>query len=345
MNPLVSILVPAFNAGPWIADSIRSALAQTWEPKEIIVVDDGSRDRTLEIAKQFESDVVRVVSQKNRGAAAARNLALSFSKGDYIQWLDADDLLSPDKIARQMEVLRARPNERALASCEFGRFIHNPKRSKFVATALWHDMSPAEFMRRKLGQNLFMQTAVWLVSRELTQKAGPWNTDMLTDDDGEYFGRVLMHSDEIRFVQDAKVYYRASGGGRLSYIGQSSRRLEAQWISMQLQIGYLESLEDNERSRAACVYYLQTWIEYFYPDRPDIVQQMEQAATALGGKLYTPRLPWKYWWIQKTLGWRAAKSARLYLPRVRWNLESQWDRMTFRMQDHVGLRTPEKNNR
>jgi glycosyltransferase involved in cell wall biosynthesis len=87
MRPLVSILIPAYNAERWIADTIRSALAQTWEPKEIIVVDDGSQDRTFTIAQQFASKDVAVVTQRNQGAAAARNKALALSQGDYIQWL------------------------------------------------------------------------------------------------------------------------------------------------------------------------------------------------------------------------------------------------------------------
>src|ERR1041384_5813359 len=106
MKPLVSILIPAYNAGQWLSDTVRSALGQTWEKKEIIIVDDGSKDDTLAIAKGFESDVVRVHTQKNQGAAATRNHAYSLSKGDFIQWLDADDLLSPGKVARQMEVLQ-----------------------------------------------------------------------------------------------------------------------------------------------------------------------------------------------------------------------------------------------
>ncbi len=106
MKALVSILIPAFNAQEWIADTLRSAIAQTWERKEIIVVDDGSTDQTLAIARQFESDFLRVITQKNQGAAAARNLALSLSRGDYLQWLDADDLLAPDKVARQVEECR-----------------------------------------------------------------------------------------------------------------------------------------------------------------------------------------------------------------------------------------------
>jgi len=97
-RPLVSILIPAFNAEEWISDTLSSAIAQTWERKEIIVVDDGSSDQTLTVARRFESQGVRVVPQKNQGAAAARNTALSLSQGDYIQWLDADDLLAPTRL-------------------------------------------------------------------------------------------------------------------------------------------------------------------------------------------------------------------------------------------------------
>src|SRR5277367_2921044 len=98
VQPLVSIVIPAYNAEKWIADTLRSAIAQTWPYKEIIVVDDGSTDRTVEVARRFASKQVVVVSKENHGAAAARNDALRLSQGDYIQWLDADDILAPDKI-------------------------------------------------------------------------------------------------------------------------------------------------------------------------------------------------------------------------------------------------------
>src|SRR5215831_4789209 len=115
-STLVSIIIPAYNAEPWLRDALRSALAQTWEPKEIIVVDDGSTDRTLEIARQFESEHLRVIANKHVGAAATRNKALELAKGDYIQYLDADDVLAPDKIAKQIEALGECPNKRVLVS-------------------------------------------------------------------------------------------------------------------------------------------------------------------------------------------------------------------------------------
>src|ERR1700745_2003056 len=100
MKQLVSILIPAYNAEAWIADTIKSALEQTWSRKEIIVVDDGSTDQTLAVARQFASNEVAVVTHENQGAAATRNHAFSLSQGNYIQWLDADDLLSPDKVEK-----------------------------------------------------------------------------------------------------------------------------------------------------------------------------------------------------------------------------------------------------
>src|SRR3954462_15159876 len=103
MQPLVSVLIPAYNAERWIADTLASALAQTWPRVEIVVVDDGSTDATLAIARRFASPSVEIVSQRNQGAAAARNRALAVSQGDYVQWLDADDLLAPHKLKTQME--------------------------------------------------------------------------------------------------------------------------------------------------------------------------------------------------------------------------------------------------
>ena len=333
MNPLASILIPAYNAQEWIADTLRSAVAQTWPRKEIIVVDDGSTDRTLAIAGQFESDGVRVVTQKNQGAAAARNRAFSLSQGDYIQWLDADDLMAPDKIARQIEALDLGRSKRTLVSSAWGRFMHRYYRAKFSPTPLWGDLSPTEWLLRKMGQNLYMQTATWLVSRELTEAAGPWDTRLSGDDDGEYFCRVLLASDGVRFVPEARVYYRASGSSSLSYVGCSNRKLEAQWISMQLHIGYLRSLEDSDRVRAACVKYLQNWMIFFYLERLDIFKHAEEIARSLGGQLRIPHLSWKYSWIEAAFGWPLAKRAQLLLPNIKWSLARFWDKMLFRLEN------------
>jgi glycosyltransferase involved in cell wall biosynthesis len=329
MSSLVSILIPAYNAERWIADTLRSAIAQTWSPKEIIVVDDGSSDRTLDVARQFESAGVRVVTQKNQGAAAARNKALSISQGDYIQWLDADDLLARDKIAQQMKVAALCESKNTLLSSAWGSFMHRYYRAKFLPTALWCDLSPGEWLLRKMQYNLHMQTATWLTSRELAEAAGPWDTNLAFDDDGEYFCRVISASDSVRFVGSAKVYYRMVGTMRLSYIGQSTKKLEDLWNSMQRHVRYLRSLEESPRVRTACIRYMQNWITYFYPERLDIVEQAEKLARELGGELQAPSLPWKYSWIEMLFGKRVAKRAQLLLPAIRWGFARQCDRILF----------------
>ncbi len=330
MKPLVSILIPAYNAGEWLSDTLRSALAQTWERKEIIVVDDGSKDQTLAVARRFESETVRVYSQKNQGAAATRNRAFSLSQGDYIQWLDADDLLSPGKVALQMEAIERCPSRRTLVSSAWGKFLYRYDRTEFIPTALWNDLAPAEWLMCKMGQNLHMQTATWLVSREMSEAAGPWNTKLLGDDDGEYFCRVLMQSDGVKFVPGARVYYRASGTASLSYIGRSDAKREAQWRSMELHIAYLRSLEDSPRSRAACVQYLQNWLIFFYPERKDIFERAQRVAQELGGEVRVPSLSWKYAWIEALFGWNLARRAQLFAPRLRWGVVRAWDKAMFR---------------
>ena len=332
MEPLVSILIPAYNAQEWIADTLESALAQSWLRKEIIVVDDGSKDQTLAVARRFESSGVRVFTQENQGAAAARNTAFSLSRGEYIQWLDADDLLSPDKIALQVAALGENPNPRTVLSCAWGLFLYRWRRAQFIPTALWCDLSPSEWFLRYMEDDIYMQTATWLVSREVTEAAGPWDTRLLGDDDGEYFSRVLLASDGPLFVPEAKVYYRMSGSSSLSYIGASDKKKNAQWLGMQLKIGYLRSLDDSRRARAACVTYLQNWMVYFYPERLDVFQQASQLASELGGQLNAPRLSWKYSPIKSIFGWRLARKAQAILPRLRWSVYTSWDKVLFRLQ-------------
>jgi glycosyltransferase involved in cell wall biosynthesis len=329
MKPLVSILIPAYNAAEWIADTLESAVAQTWAHKEIIVVDDGSKDETLAIARRWVSRGVTVVPQQNAGAAAARNMALSLSRGDFIQWLDADDLLAPDKIARQMEV-QQHHGPRTLLSAAWGRFMYRPSRAEFIPTPLWADLPPVEWLIRKMAQNLHMQTATWLVSRELTEAAGPWNTRLLGDDDGEYFCRVLLESEAVRFVPESRVYYRMAGPGSLSYIGRSNKKMDAQMHSMRLHIRYLRSLEDSARVRAACLRYLEHWLPFFYFERPDLTADAGRMAAGLGGQLRSPRMSWKYSWMRALFGQTTAVRARVFLPRLKWTLLRSWDKALAR---------------
>jgi len=321
MKPLVSILIPAYNAGKWVADSIHSALAQTWSRKEIIVVDDGSSDDTLRICKSFESGTLKVLTQDNRGASAARNLALSHAQGDYIQWLDADNLLGPDKVSRQFADPAVMENKRLLLSSAWGFFFHRHDQARFVPTALWADLSPVEWVYAKINGNIFMIPESWLVSRELTEVAGPWDERLSLDDDGEYFTRVISHCETTKFDSSALSFYRTGNPGSLSSVAKRpEKKLQSQFLSTSSQIAVLLSMDQSVKTKAACVKFLQDALIYFYPDNMKLVAEAEELARDLGGKLSPPQLSWKYSWIKNVFGWQIAKNVCFSVPAIKTSL-------------------------
>ena len=327
MKPLVSILITAYNAEDTIGYTLQSTIAQTWKRKEIIVVDDGSTDRTAEVVRQFKD--VRLVSTENHGLSGAQNNAFPLSRGDYIQYLDADDLLAPDKIERQLAALSSSDSKRTLLSSPWAPFYYRTRHARFVRNSLWQDLSPVEWLLRKLRENIHMQNATWLVSRELAKAAGPWDTRLQYDQDGEYFCRVLLASEGTRFVPGTGIYYRATGGNRVSFIGNSDKKKESLLLTMKLHIRYLRSLEESERVRETCLAYIQRWYRNFYPECPDLMQEAQQLAASLGGRLCVPKAPWKYAWIQKLFGFAVAKRVG-----HRWNYYKSsvircWDKALF----------------
>jgi len=332
MNPLVSILIPAYNAENSLSYTLQSAVGQTWSHKEIIVIDDGSKDGTAEVARRFATKNVKVVSTDNQGLSAAVNNAYRVCQGDYIQELDADDILAPDKIEKQLAALREGESKRILLSGPWGHFYHRTRNARFVRNSLWQDLTPVEWLIRKMGENLHMQNATWLVSRELAEAAGPWDTRLQYDQDGEYYCRVLMAATGTRFVPEARIFYRVSGANRVSYIGNSDLKKNSLLRSMKLHIEYLRSLEDSERVTKTCLKYVQTWYDSFYPDRPDIIADLRALAAELCGKLEEPRFAWKYAWMKPVFGLRAANWARKVLPETKTSLLRGWDKAMFKLE-------------
>lgn len=106
MNPKISVIIPNYNYEKFISATIESVLSQTYENIEIIVVDDGSKDNSLEVLKNF-GDKIRVVQQKNAGVSAARNHGVSLSNGDFVAFLDADDIWLPEKLQCQINKFNA----------------------------------------------------------------------------------------------------------------------------------------------------------------------------------------------------------------------------------------------
>jgi glycosyltransferase involved in cell wall biosynthesis len=329
MGELVSILIPAYNAERWIRDTIRSAVDQTWPHKEIIVVDDGSRDQTLSIARQFASKEVSVVTQANQGSASARNHAFSICQGDYIQWLDADDLLAPDKIARQLGFAESGRESRVLLTSSFGRFYVCHERASIEPTSLWQDLSPADWLINKFNDNVWMNPAAWLVSRKLSVLAGSWDERLSLDDDGEYGCRLVAASKMVRFIGGAMSYYRIGNIGSLS-TRVSDKAHESLLLSITLCIQYLMSLEKSERSKKASLNVLQTYLPLFYPEKVEELARMNKLASQMGGTLKAPTINWKHYPFDKILG----QAGRIKVVNNWRNLKNlgqkNWEKLAYR---------------
>jgi len=331
---LVSILVPAYNAERWIRDTMLSAINQTWANKELIVVDDGSTDNTLKVAKQLESKTVKVIAQSNTGACGARNNALKLAQGDYIQWLDADDLLDPDKISSQLRRKAGGKESCTLLTSAWGSFFFCQDRAKFRPDSLWQDLSPIDWLTTKFMDNVWMNPTAWLVSRHLTDLAGPWDgrLSLSGDDDGEYVCRVVAASDAVRFVPDARCYYRIGNVGSLNWeMGRSDKRLKSLLLSLELAITHLRSLEDSEKTRMACLKLLETWLPLYYAEKPEFAAQLNNLAFQLGGTLGPPRISWKYYPVEALFGSGMAKRTMNNWRKRKLLLQRHWDRLMYRM--------------
>jgi glycosyltransferase involved in cell wall biosynthesis len=302
--PLVSILIPCFNAAPWLAVTLESARAQTHRAVEIIVIDDGSTDNSVAIASGFSTDGVQVICQSNRGASAARNRGLQQARGDFIQFLDADDLLAPDKIERQLLALGSRTD--LLAAGPWGRFHGSPADAVFQPEENWRDSDPVEWLTLNFAGRGMMQPGAWLTSRTLLDQAGPWDERLSLNDDGEYFCRVLLASHGIRFCPDARAYYRSNLPGSLS-----QRRTESAWrsalLSQELCAQHLLAREDSARTRTACADLFQRLSFAMWPDHPELVRQSEALVARHGGSRQRPGGGRLFQLLTALFGWKVAR--------------------------------------
>jgi glycosyltransferase involved in cell wall biosynthesis len=304
-EPLVSILIPAYNAARWIGETLDSALGQTWPNTEIIVVDDGSRDKTAAVAECYASRAVKIVRQENLGAAAARNRAVAESQGHFIQYLDADDLLSPDKIERQMRRLREEPA--CVASGEWARFFQAPRTAIFRAEQVWRDLAPTAWLIESwTGGGPMMQPGIWLVPRSVALKAGPWDDRLSLIDDFEYGTRMLLASDGVRFCSGARLYYRSGNPESLA-----SRRSPAAWRSalLSMQLGtraLLESISTDD-ARRACADVFQTLAFDAYLEDDEIASAAGRCADELGGSRLRMTGGRLFNAMERTIGWQRAK--------------------------------------
>jgi glycosyltransferase involved in cell wall biosynthesis len=196
MKPLISCIVPAFNAERYLGEALDSILAQTWRPIEVIVVDDGSTDGTAQVAERY-GERIRYIRQANGGPAAARNRGLDAATGAFIAFLDADDLWHEDKLTRQMARFEARPELELCLSHLRHFWIQEMKQEE----KSWHD-------DRFFGDVPAYVVQGMLARRELFDLVGQFDTTLRLGDDTDWFLRVDERGTVSERLPDVLIFRR-----------------------------------------------------------------------------------------------------------------------------------------
>jgi glycosyltransferase involved in cell wall biosynthesis len=194
-NPLVSAIIPVYNGERFLAASIQSVLAQDYRPIEIIVVDDGSTDRSGEIARAYAE--VRCIRQPNGGVSAARNAGIAAARGEFVAWLDADDLWTADKLRVQMDYHLAQPDVGYTVTRQ--RIFLEP------------GSTVPSFLTDELLQNdhvgFFPSTLV--VRKTVYDRVGGYDTDFHVTESADWFARAKDAGIRMEIVPHVLLHKRA----------------------------------------------------------------------------------------------------------------------------------------
>lgn len=304
-DPLVSILIPCHNGATWLAATLESAFAQTHPRSEVIVVDDGSTDESIAVASRFVPRGVDLHRQPPRGAAAARNAALRRAHGDYIQFLDADDLLHPEKIARQVARLQTEPSDR-VASGAWGSFTRDPTEATFRPEPVWADARPTDWLVLAWSGGGMMHPAAWLTPRAVAERAGPWNETLSLDDDGEYFCRVLLAGTGVCFCEAARCYYRRHRTGSLSQAKSPDAWRSSHDVCHLVQKAAL-AREDSARVRHACALNHLRFAFHAWPFARTLARASLAEARRLDPTARRPAAGPRFELLARLIGWRLAR--------------------------------------
>ncbi len=281
---MVSILIPLYNSQEFIAETIESCLNQAYSNIEIIIVDDGSTDSSARIVQEYAHKYknIKFYCQNNAGAPRARNLAFEKSKGEYIQYLDADDLMSENKISAQIEIAKTynyAPD--IIFSSKFSYFKKSIEDAKYFKQTIDKSYrSGMDWLRDSWSGGGFGVVMGWLTHRKLIQKAGKWDETLKKNQDGEFFSRVLLNAKRVIMTDNTMVYYRRTGSHSIS----ASRSEEAIYSVLQSLKKYEKNIEkfNNKQLNEALAIMYANFVKEHYGIHTHIVKEAEKEIEKLG---------------------------------------------------------------
>lgn len=210
MSAIISVVIPCYNAAPWIGECLASVLAQDGVSTEIIVIDDGSTDASAEIVEK-QAPQARLVRTPNQGPSKARNLGMSLAQGDFFQFLDADDLLAPGKLARQFRLLRDSGADVAYGNWQ--KLRCDRKGNAMPAEIVAQRIEDPEI---ELFTDFWCPPAVYLFSRMISEKAGGFPDHLPVIQDARFVLSCALQGAKFVYSDSLMAYYRLQGSGSVS---------------------------------------------------------------------------------------------------------------------------------
>lgn len=276
----VSVIIPCYNAEPYLAQTLGSALDQHRPPDQVIVVDDGSTDGSLAIAKRFEAalpHLVRVHAERSRVAARTRNIGASMATGDALMFLDADDVIRPDTLGALADALADQPG--SVAICPWFRLAHTDQG--------WRARPPSS-APRLAGQDAL---SAWLTgwyhppcsvmwTRDAFESAGRWDDQLTSNQDGDLMMRALTLGVPLVETSDGAGYYRRRADGALSL---SERRFTRRSLGDRLRVArkiafLLRESGRLQAYRAALATAFELVADMAVREQPDLCRQARALA-------------------------------------------------------------------
>ncbi len=237
-RPTVSIVVPIHNGERYVQEALDSVFAQTFRDFDVVCVDDGSTDRSLELLEPYRSRLL-VISQTNAGQSTARNRGVHASTGRYLAFLDQDDRWYPHKLAEQVALLETR-NEVVLTYCNSDRMDSEGRVLEVGATKAEQPRAKESLLGRLIGEGLVLPSSM-LVRRDVFQRVGGFDPQLRGFEDFDLCARLKQFG-EIAFLEEVGMCYRVHEGGFNRAGGITIVRSREQFLLRMRQL-YAEDLQ------------------------------------------------------------------------------------------------------
>jgi glycosyltransferase involved in cell wall biosynthesis len=315
--------MPAYNCGPWIAQAVSSVLAQQGCELELIVVDDGSTDDTVQIVQAISDPRLRLLHCPHAGQSVASNLGAAAARGQLLKFVDADDVLLPGHLSAQLAA--GRDHAGCLVSCRWGYFRDDWSRITPRRECVQQDFTdPLEWIVTSLTRDEGMMGVwMWLIPVSVWEKSGGFNQALTLNKDFDLSIRLLLGSSGVRYAAEAVYGYRK---GLTNAVTQTRNRasMESALRTTELGISSLLARENSPRIRRIAANRLQMWLYRFFPDHPDLVQRAEHLVDELGGSDLRLQGGLLLRLLEPLIGWKGVRRLQSMAVRFGWGAVQRW---------------------